>query len=589
MKKKIKKAFTLVELLVVIAILAILATVSIVGYNSFTKKAKVSNDTALVSQLNTLLKADSMVNGDAKTPTDALKITSEAGYDVEKLTPTTNNYEIIWNQAKNEFALLDEKQNVVYGEKNEGTDEYKNWKFVDTYTTIPNYSVYLKGTAFTGTLEVKAGIDVGNNTGISSITYTHTSGDAQEVAIRTNGGTLNVNGIQGDNGDVVNHFNDASYVDVQSVGKNSYHEYGNVGFVNVVNGRVAVEKDAKVLTAYLAETTAKVDNNSGIIENAYAKAGVTNTGNVTVTEVPSGKTIEDIKNEVDEKYNAVAIVNNNYYTSLETAFSYALSFNSATIEILNDINLANKGWNPISIEKNKSLKIIGNGHSINNMLVDGFLRASDGSMEFPSGSAATYACGFIGSNNGSLSIENITFENSYSDIDTSKDTTNTSGSSQIGIVVGVNSGTVLLDNVIVKNSIVKGYTKVGTFVGHATNNSTVTLKHCGLINNKVILEADGKDPDAALAGLIIGYANPKDTNALAAVITIEDGILLQANETIIDDSVKWTGFERYNENGTIYVVSGQVFYLMSNTFVRGNLASGTAKLELNVNGYYYEK
>ena len=41
MKKN--KAFTLVELLVVIAILAILATVSVVGYTSFLGKAKASN------------------------------------------------------------------------------------------------------------------------------------------------------------------------------------------------------------------------------------------------------------------------------------------------------------------------------------------------------------------------------------------------------------------------------------------------------------------------------------------------------------------------------------------------------------------
>lgn len=42
MKKRLKKAFTLVELLVVIAILAILSSVAIVGYNSFTEKAKDS-------------------------------------------------------------------------------------------------------------------------------------------------------------------------------------------------------------------------------------------------------------------------------------------------------------------------------------------------------------------------------------------------------------------------------------------------------------------------------------------------------------------------------------------------------------------
>ena len=43
MKKQIKKGFTLVELLVVIAILAVLATVSVVGYTSFITKANNSN------------------------------------------------------------------------------------------------------------------------------------------------------------------------------------------------------------------------------------------------------------------------------------------------------------------------------------------------------------------------------------------------------------------------------------------------------------------------------------------------------------------------------------------------------------------
>ena len=56
--KKAKKGFTLVELVVVIAIIAILSTVSVVGYLGFTKKANVSGDKALVSQLNTILKAD---------------------------------------------------------------------------------------------------------------------------------------------------------------------------------------------------------------------------------------------------------------------------------------------------------------------------------------------------------------------------------------------------------------------------------------------------------------------------------------------------------------------------------------------------
>ena len=56
MKRKLnRKAFTLVELLVVIAILAILATVSVVGYTAFIKNAYVSNDNTLAAELSNVL------------------------------------------------------------------------------------------------------------------------------------------------------------------------------------------------------------------------------------------------------------------------------------------------------------------------------------------------------------------------------------------------------------------------------------------------------------------------------------------------------------------------------------------------------
>ena len=56
-KNNKKKGFTLVELLVVIAILAILASVSVVGYLSFTNKAKESNALQEMTQVKTTLLA----------------------------------------------------------------------------------------------------------------------------------------------------------------------------------------------------------------------------------------------------------------------------------------------------------------------------------------------------------------------------------------------------------------------------------------------------------------------------------------------------------------------------------------------------
>ena len=243
MRKKIKKAFTLVELLVVIAILAILATVSIVGYNSFTKKAKVSNDTALVSQLNTLLKADSMVNGDARFLSDALKVTEDAGYDVEKLTPTATDYEIIWNQKINQFALLDENGNAVYGEKNEGTEEYKNWKFVSEYDANSTYSMYLTGTELNKDItDLKVGIDVGSNTNIQKIHYINNGEEKDDVRIYTNGDTLTIDAPL----DSISHNGIATRIDVNSVANHSFHEYGFAKAIVAKQGNIIISESADV-------------------------------------------------------------------------------------------------------------------------------------------------------------------------------------------------------------------------------------------------------------------------------------------------------------------------------------------------------
>ncbi len=55
-----KKGFTLVELLVVIAILAILATVSVVGYTSFIDRANNSNAATELHQIQSYINADLM-------------------------------------------------------------------------------------------------------------------------------------------------------------------------------------------------------------------------------------------------------------------------------------------------------------------------------------------------------------------------------------------------------------------------------------------------------------------------------------------------------------------------------------------------
>ncbi len=238
MKKK--KGFTLVELLVVIAILAVLATVSVVGYMGFTKKAQISNDESLVTQLNTALKADEVVDGKPETPTKMLSVMEDNGFKVENLTPTTSKYNIVWNQEDNQFALLDEIDSLVYGTISEKA--YMNWRFVDSYVNAKGFSCYIKDNAKVSKLDITTGLDVGNNTSITTINYKNES-DAQNVVIRTYGETnLTIDAKN----DVVNHYGIANRVDIKHVASESYHEYDTAKAIIVESGHVVVENESIV-------------------------------------------------------------------------------------------------------------------------------------------------------------------------------------------------------------------------------------------------------------------------------------------------------------------------------------------------------
>jgi len=113
MVKRIKKGFTLVELLVVIAILAILGTVSIVGYTSFTKKANYSNDTTLVNEWNRSLEgkgvlAEADIDEKLDTVIEVKDFFIENGNDNNSFTPKSNDYHFYWCEMDNYVYLVDD-------------------------------------------------------------------------------------------------------------------------------------------------------------------------------------------------------------------------------------------------------------------------------------------------------------------------------------------------------------------------------------------------------------------------------------------------------------------------------------------------
>ena len=292
--KKAKKGFTLVELVVVIAIIAVLSTVSVVGYFGFTKKANISGDKALVSQLNTILKAKETETGSKpETATEAIGYVEEQGINVAKLKPLTSKYLIAWNSEANEFALLNESKELVTGKLSSTAN--LNWLIASSYSVTENtgYSVYLmpdyKGDS---TLNITTGLDVGENTNVDVVNYSKTT-KAKDVTIRTNGGTLNIDADT----DSVRHYAKADKIVVDAVAPHSYHEFGVVlGDIVAKKGNVVVEDSGVVSNVIIAsaDVTATISANSTVSSivatdsNYYDKV----TNNNSTTKVDSKKQLK---------------------------------------------------------------------------------------------------------------------------------------------------------------------------------------------------------------------------------------------------------------------------------------------------------
>ena len=293
--KKAKKGFTLVELVVVIAIIAVLSTVSVVGYFGFTKKANVSGDKALVSQLNTILKAKETETGSKpETATEAIGYVEEQGINVAKLKPLTSKYLIAWNSEANEFALLNESKELVTGKLSSTAN--LNWLIASSYSVTENtgYSVYLMPDYKSdSTLNITTGLDVGENTSVEVVNYTNESSTAKSVVIRTNGGELTVNAPL----DTVEHYEKADKVTITAVAGNSYHENGEVkDSITISAGRVVLENESKVKEVNISNATndVKIESNVEVVisvdENSKEKTNVVaNSDNIYVSGISSDK------------------------------------------------------------------------------------------------------------------------------------------------------------------------------------------------------------------------------------------------------------------------------------------------------------
>ena len=97
-----KKAFTLVELVIVIAVIGILAAVLVPTFSGLVKKARYTQDVALVRNINTTLAVDEVLTG---SPNDAIELQARIrAYGLSTETKSEGNY-LFWDKEANRVVL----------------------------------------------------------------------------------------------------------------------------------------------------------------------------------------------------------------------------------------------------------------------------------------------------------------------------------------------------------------------------------------------------------------------------------------------------------------------------------------------------
>ncbi len=304
-KNNQKRGFTVVELVIVIAVIAILAAVLIPTYANLVKKAKTSNDEALVNNLNKILAVEAITDRDTLTYAKACEYAEKNGISPDKITPA-----IMWDNTNKKFALAKDGQtdgmSQIYNSSNKFTAEN------GVLDLTGKGGVILGSDAVSGEATkviIDGNFDAGNYT-FAEVEFA--TNDSKTVDISTNGGKLTVNAPNA----TVNHRGSADGVVITAVASASYHEYGNVnGTVEITKGHIVIEKSAT--TGTITVSDAAVANEVKITNNANSKLVVIDAENKISADSKIGDSVK-LKDK-----DAVAIIGDKSYKTLKEALAAA--------------------------------------------------------------------------------------------------------------------------------------------------------------------------------------------------------------------------------------------------------------------------
>ena len=318
LKSALKRGFTIMELVIVIAVIAVLAAVLIPTFANLTQRANESADLQTVENLNTILRADETIDGEKPaTMQEALKHAVSGGYNVTALTPTSDGNSILWNQEDNRFVLANSttgeiiaKDDITTGTSATG---YKYWTVVGDSDDLAvaeakSFSRYYTSADVIANNAISAsvGVDVSALETAVKIEYTNTNTDtekAQDVIINGNGGALTVSAAT----DTVSAYGVFSSVNGKEVADESLHIYAEVsGNISIARGRLVIETGSSAAGVIVTgESVTIVVNDVANLGNIAVATGVSvdfnnivinNTNTPTseiVTTTPVDTTIAD--------------------------------------------------------------------------------------------------------------------------------------------------------------------------------------------------------------------------------------------------------------------------------------------------------
>ena len=435
MKRTNKKGFTIVELVIVIAVIAILAAVLIPNISRLVRKAQVSSDLSLVRNLNMALETESATM-DYPTAYSAFQAVKENGYDIAKIEAKASNNQILYDEVNKCFAYMNGKNLEYYPNSTKSdkiTPKHQLWMVVTSAEDAKNseYSVYWNGASGAEITLSKAGFDAGDTTG-NKITYT----GSQSVIIRTNGGTLTVDALNGH----VEHYGLAKMVEIKAISDTTYIEMGIVGkMTTTAEAKHVVIKPTAVVGELENESPKLVIENGGFVAGLAADSEQPSSGAVATTN------------------NVISVSTYEQLQGMAMASTVGVNLTGKTIELANDIDLTGKSWQPFGFDSKNAFSgtIDGKGHTIKGLSPNGYNSTEIITNE--TNKATGNAYGFICIAN-NATVRNINFVDVNIAIENGL---------AVGAVVGDARGSSLtIENVTVSGSV-SAKDKVGGFVGLA--------------------------------------------------------------------------------------------------------------------------